>query len=259
MSDAGEKLILESVGSKPKVIDGVQILKRLRSIVDPPGLKGTWLKHLNDRQLLEIYHRLNMGQPAYRIVKIVQQDWQLQRTSSIKSLTRAVRAFRDQAVGEIKAIAAGRGTKQELTVSKELEGKVKRVGGRINALAKLSWLIGIQEERVEMLYNKEKMSLPFKHTDGTVRTMLDLLREYVEMSIKLGVIDEMPKEFSVKVQHEFSKVLSTTVGTGGAKVVDALGRFLELAQEHSQKLVMDKEGVYVLEKEDGAEGSKTKK
>jgi hypothetical protein len=227
--------------------DGAALLRRLRSLVDPKGSKGTWLKQLNDRQLMEVYSRLSLQQPSYKVAKIAQQEWGYQKNSNLKSLTRAVRDFRDKALGEVKALAAGRGTKQEAEISSTLEKKAKRIGGKIDVLGKMSWVLNIQEERIELLFSKERASIPFKHTDTTIKTYMDGLKSYLEMSVQLGVQDEIPREFNVKVQHEFSKLLTATVGTGGAKVVDSLNRFLTLAAQHSKKLVMNEEGVYILE------------
>jgi hypothetical protein len=232
----------------PPRIDGVEIIKRLREIVDPPGKKGTWIKQLNDRQLAEIYQRLQMGQTAYRVVQLC-QSWGIQRHSDIKSLSRSMLSFKKRALGEIQALKTGHSKrKDETAVSKTLQKKADRVGGKINALGKLSWLIGIQEERVEMLFDREKATLPFKHTDFTVRTLLDLIKEYVEISFRLGITPEVPREFDLRVQHEFGEILTKQLGAGGSKVVDALGRFLDLAKAHSEKLVLNEDGTYVLEK-----------
>jgi hypothetical protein len=241
----------------PPKMDGAALLRKLRNIVDPPGAKGTWLKNLNDRQLIEVYNRLSLRQPSYKVAKIAQQEWGYQKTSNLKSLTRAVRAFRDAALGEIKAVAAGRATKQEAEVSKTLEKKAKRIGGKIDVLGSMSWVLSIQQERIEMLHSKEKASIPFKHTDGTIKTYIDGLKTYLEMSVQLGVQDEIPREFNMKVKHEFSNLLTTTVGAGGAKVVESLDRFLELAAQHSKKLVLNEEGTYVLEDQNAAQRSAT--
>lgn len=239
----------------PPRVDGVVLLKKLREIVDPPGKKGTWLRLLNDRQLVEVYQRLKLGQTSYHITKIC-QGWGVQRTSDVKSMSRSMLAFKKRALGEIATIVSGLSKpKDEAKVSKTLEKKAARIGGKINALGKLSWAISLQADRIEMLFEAEKKSLPFKHTDVTIRTFLDMIKEYVEISIKLGVTPEIPKEFDVRVQHEFGEMITKQLGAGGSKVVDALGKFLDLAKAHSEKLVLNEDGTYALENSDVSKSS----
>jgi hypothetical protein len=67
--------------------------------VSPPGKQGTWLRLLNDKQLAEIYHRLRLGQPAYRLASIAQKEWGIRRKASPKSLARAIRKFKEDTLG----------------------------------------------------------------------------------------------------------------------------------------------------------------
>ena len=53
--------------------------------------------------------------------------------------------------------------------------------------------------------------------------------------------------------------MSQVVGSGGNKVIEALGKFMDLAKEHSEKMVWDEEQqayVLVSEKDAGTKSTK---
>ena len=222
-----------------------ELVAALRKAVRPPGQRPSWLSSLNNRQLVEVYHRLQLGNSMLRIVKIAQQEWRIMPTSRPASLCRAVSAFRDKVVGAIQKLE----TSSEPAVkemSERMAKEVNRVTGKIDALGKLGWLITVQEERIAMLFTREKASnLPFKHTDNTIKIMGELLGNYVSLQVQLGVVPTVPDELNMNVKHKFDGVLGA-VGSDGAKVVDALGKFLNWADQHAVKMVLDeKTGAYV--------------
>lgn len=230
-----------------KVQEGLandKLVRSLRQAVKPPKKKGTWLNMLNDEQLTEVFYRLQMGKPAYAIVRIAQQEWGIKRDSDPKSMARGVREFRDRALGEVAVVEAISGTHSADSV-KALTRRAKRLSEKVDALDKLSWVIGVQQERIELLHAAEKKSLPFKHTDGTIKTFGELLGLYVKMQIDLGLIQQQPHEYNLMVQHSFGKIQEGLGGQGPA-AANALGRFLQWAEEEAVELKLDPEtGAYV--------------
>lgn len=232
---------------KDKVQEGLTndaLVRTLRQAVKPPGKKGTWLNLLNDLQLTEVYYRLQMGKPAYAIVKIAKEEWGVKRESDSKSMAREVRKFRDRALGEIASVGSS-GTPQATEIVQSLAKKAKLVSEKVDALDMFGWLINLQAARIELLHAAEKRSLPFKHTDGAVRNLGDMLGQYVKMQIDLGLIQQQPQEYNLQVQYSFSKIQEGLNGKG-PQAANALGRFLQWAEEEAVTLKLDPEtGSYV--------------
>ena len=222
-----------------------ELVAALRKAVRPPGQRPSWLSVLNNRQLVEVYHRLQIGNSMLRIVKIAQQEWRIMPTSRPASLCRAVAAFRDKVVGAIQKLETS-SEPAAREVGERMAKEINRVAGKVDALGKLGWVITVQEERIAMLFEREKASkLPFKHTDQTVKIFGELCGQYLSMQVQLGVVPTIPGELNMEVKHKFDGVLGA-VGSDGAKVVDALGKFLNWADQNAVKMVLDeKTGAYV--------------
>jgi len=226
------------------------LIKVLRDAVAPVGKRASWLRHLNDRQLAEVYWRLRDGQPAHRVTRYVQNEWGIQRQSATKSLARSVRDFRDKVLGELGTVTVSTGRQpNDMTpakeISKELAIRAQRVGGKINVLEHYAWLIGLQSERIEQLREREKASIPFRHTSNDVRILGELLGQYARLQIELGVVPSVPQEFNLKVKHSFQGLVDQ-MGGDGSKAVTALDNFLKWADDNSVQMVQDPEsGSYV--------------
>ena len=90
MSDKTIKDVIETTGET--------LVKKLRSIVRPKGARPWCLNELDDRQLIEIYHRFRIGNPATKLVKLVQYDWGRCQTTSEKGVIKALYRFKGEAV-----------------------------------------------------------------------------------------------------------------------------------------------------------------
>lgn len=245
---------LKSLSDKVLETDD-SLVKVLREIVSPPGKRGSWLRNLNDRQLCEVYWRLRDGQPAQKVTRFAQTDWGIQRQASTKSLARAVRDLRDKIGGEIGALAVTTGRPPEkghaagVQISKELQERANRIGGKIDVLGYMSSLIGIQFDRVQQLRDREKSSIPFRHTDNSVRVLGELLGQYAKMQVDLGVVPTVPQEFNLKVKHTFGLMVEQ-MGGDGAPAVTALDNFLKWADQNAVHMVQDPAtGAYVAKKD----------
>lgn len=221
---------------------GPNLVKKLRQVVDPPGVKGTWMRKLSDRQLFELFQRLIMGHSVYKLVQIVQLDWQIMRTSDPKSLARAVRHFRDSLLTDIEQLQAKAKSKQEKQVAAGLDKKAQKVASKINVMEILARAISIQHERVEMLHEKEQKALPFKHTDNAQKVLTEMCREFVEIGIKLGATKshEQPQEMIVNINHQFTQMMKV-IGDDKPQALEVLDNFMAKAQAEAELLEVDQE------------------
>lgn len=219
------------------------LTKALREAVKRPGRKGTWLQHLSDNQLLEVYWRLKNGQAAQAITKIAQVDWGIQRKSSPKSLARSVLDFRDRVLGDIEI--SDMRTNEGASQAKALVKKAKFVAEKVDGIKRMEWLIEVQSERVMMLFEREKQSLPFKHTDHTVEVLCKMIYQYETLKMQLGIQPTIPQEYNVHVTHTWNKVVSG-IGDESVKSADALTRFLQWADKNAVTMKLDHEsGTYI--------------
>jgi hypothetical protein len=230
----------------PAKIEGPELVKRLRDVVRPSGKKATWMQHLTDKQLVEVYHRLRQGQSDYKVARIVQTDWGMMRESEQKSLCRAIRAFRNEVLGELDI--PEKSSQAVKDAAAHGHKKAKFIGGKINAYGTMCWLMQTQLERVNMLYEREKVSLPFKHTGADMRLAMEMVAEVFKMQKDLGIIDQVPQELNIQATHLFGGIMQHVVGDGANKMVSTLERFVNLIEENSQTLRMDPvTGTYQLE------------
>ena len=222
--------------------------------MQPPGKKGSWLKHLSDGRLVEVYYHLEQGAAAYSIAKKAQDEWGIMTSSQTGSLARSVRAFRDKAVPELKKIQADlskktREAKHPPAVTSEVKGKLqKRINkalGDVDVLEVKTWAVVAQQARVMLLIEKEDMTgVPFKFTDNSMKVLNELTNDLLDWQVKLGLRDCVPNEFNVKMKHQFAGVMAETVSHDKDKVVKATERFIELIDEKSLTLQRGDNGTF---------------
>jgi hypothetical protein len=228
---------------------GPVMMTRLRDIVRPKGRKGLWMRELTDSQLAETYLRLKRGAAVYEVCSIAQRDFGVKRKSTTRSLCRAMTLFAKEVIGEIPtALASTHQTPQSKEEPKELSVKGKRIVKKLDGLGTLAWVIEKQLGRFEMSLEREStIKMPLKHTDVIVKRLFEGLAQFVDHSIKLGLVDAKTPELSLKVKHLFDGVMKTIGDDSGQKVIAAGQRFLELAAENALTLVPDECGSYRLE------------
>jgi len=222
-----------------------QTINKLREAVQPKGKKGLWLRHLSDRRLSEVYHRLRMGQSSHHIAKMAKMEWGVMKDSDIKSLSRGVRQFRDKVVGDLKA--EGYKTPERKEVAESVRRRGKYLTEKLDGLSRLRWLIDTQTERVALLVEKEKTSLPFRFTGKEVKYLGELLEMYVRFQIDLGLLDAKPAEFNLTVKHRFDGLLQNSLRGGGVSMIEATNKFLEMAEEKALTFKLTDDGAYAME------------
>lgn len=227
-------------------VTGLSIMQRLREAAAPPGKRPSWLSQLNDKQLAEVFHRLKLGQPAYRIAKICKDEWGYMSKSSPKSLFRAIRAFKEAVLGLLELEKAS-SSKDRQEAAKKLSKRAGRIVEQLDGLGRLRWLIDNQTDRVVTLIEKEKGALPFQFTDKSIELLGNLIDKYMSIQVKLGIVDVKPSELNLTVKGRFDGLMTHTV-EGGQAVITAADKWLEACEQASLTLVLDDKGKYKLER-----------
>jgi hypothetical protein len=231
------------------------IFKKLREAAQPPGKKGLWLRHLSDRRLAEVYHRLKLGQSSYHIAKIAQSDWGIMKSSSLKSLGRAVRIFRDKTIGLIKieSLTVPKTDPERQRDLKRFRKRSARIKLKLDAMDEMRWMIRVQKERVQFMLEREQLSLPGRGLERAQSNLLSMLDTYIKWEVELGVLDAKPSRLDITMKHRFDGILANTVHGDGARMLSAADRFLELAEKNSLTMELGEDGRYHSPKEEAAD------
>jgi len=237
---SGQRQLTEEVQ-----LTGQSIINKLREAAAPPGKKGSWLKLLSDKQLAEVFHRLKLGQTSLYIAKMAQREWNVKPSSQPKSLARSVRSFRDKIVGELRKTDAKKEGQKE--VLQDMMKRGKRIVDKLDGLGRLRWLIEEQTDRIQVLREREKSSIPFEITEKAVRNAKELLEVYLKFQIELGLLDSKPSEHNIEIMHRFDGLMANTFTDDGARLINAGTKFLELAEKRSLTLERKPDGSFALE------------
>lgn len=250
MKDKLEEKLNEPRSIKGKVeVTADHIISRLRKIVQPPGKKGTWLRKLNDKQLAEVYHRMRLKQTVYHIASVAQREWKIQPKSSIKSLCRALTAFRKEALGLLEDHEQSFPRSEEKTrFVEEEEKRAKAILKKVDGMEELSWLIRTQRERLEALISKEK-TFPFKFTDKTVEILGKLIDTYLNYQVELGLLKAVPREVDIYLKREWDGILESFIQDDGTRMEEASKRLIDMAKGKALVLKKEEDGSYSLERE----------
>lgn len=254
-------------------LTGRSLMCRLREAVDPPGKRSGWMAALNDKQLAEVYHRLRLNQPMYRIAKVCMDDWGFEANAMIKSVIRAIRSFRDKVLSPIEQErlnpsppAKEPEEPEDIEESEEPEEpekpekrrsvsvvhRAEKIAKKLDAMGRMAWLIEMQTDRIESLMRREAKSLPFKMTDASMSLLSDMLEKYVQLQIKLGVLDSKPSEYNFYIKNKFESIMQHSV-TPGTAMPELCVRWLKKCEENALTLTENADGSFGIAEEGSEE------
>lgn len=239
----------------PRIGDGIKelvetvpkpLIDRLRRLVAPPGKKGTWLRHLSDAQLSEVYFRLKLGAACYALARMAQEQWGVMVQSQAQSLARSVRSFRDKALGDLqlaKITGDNKDSSQNKKVVKVLDKKAKDLVEKCDGLAVMAWGILSQQERITVMMQYEnEVGYMSKQTDQAFKVLSDMVSQYIKLQIELGVVGPGPAPGDVHFHAHIKGMVGALSATEREKMADVANRFAELIQAKSIKLIQDEDG-----------------
>lgn len=232
-------------------VTGAGVIKKLRSLAAPKGKKGCWLRFLSDKQLAEVYHRLRLGQSAHYVTKMCQDDWSIRPGAQTKSLARSMRTFQKQVIGLLPAAASEESSEEKRKEITKTLRKAKNEMAKVDALYELRDLVMKQKDRVAILIDREKKSLPFKFTDGSIKILGDLIGQLLKAEIDLGLREVRPDEFNLNLKASFDGMMEVSVKGEETAFHDTAKRFLEMVDNDVITMVRDADGGYTRKIEAG--------
>lgn len=226
-------------------------IKQLREAAHPSGSKGLWLRYLGDRQLAEVYQRLKLGQSLSKICRVAQVDWGVRPNSDPRSMSKGLKVFKDRVLGDLEKLQTQeRQSEQAKEETEILTKKGQRVKEDLDALGHYRWLIDIQAERLEMIRQSEKNmnNVPMDQFNKATKQLRESLNSYIAILVKLGILDSTPDTSTVEVKTAFDNMIDSMSAKGGGAMVNALGRFLKLADQESIPLMKQEDGSFCMGK-----------
>lgn len=234
--------------AKPNGLLPETIRNKLRSLVAPVGHKGSWMQHLTDLQLSEIYLMLRSGKPATHVVKYVQESWNIMTGAKINNLTVAVINFRREALGDIYDLPEETFEKSRSDALSKLE--TYRKSGRdivkkLDAVAAMADLVALEQTRLEIRFQNEQVNgTPDKALSKDISTYATLLTSLVDMQVKTGILDYKVQPTAILHQHSFNGSLAA-LPDGGSRLAVAGDVFLKrLSELPARQLTQLPDGTY---------------
>lgn len=229
---------------------GLEVIQMLRSIVAPEGKKGNWMKHLSDKQLVEIYQRLRLGQKPRTIVrKVVQDQWGIQTKTTTDSLARAVKRLRELALPELQKHGQKHDPESDPEEAKMLTQRGKRIVEKLDALGTLRWMVEEQLDRIQMLRGTEKKTkFALQETNKIMSQVRETLHTILDTEMKLGLVDVKPSEHNLNISASFDGMMDHVVSGDGAVLLSAIGKLMASVREGGNVMDMRRD-----KNDDGAE------
>jgi len=223
------------------------LVKRLREAAQPPGRKGLWLRHLSDKQLLEVYFRLKAGEASHHIAKVAQTEWQIMPQSQTRIMAQGLRKFRDKVVGLLPVeehIAAVEGAMERRGKAREQAKRAKRIAKKIDGMEIMAELISTQWGRVQAMAAAETKKDFFRGTDSAVKILGEVLWKFIQLEMDLGILDARAPELTLKLKHSFDGILRRVATDDGARMIAATQKLLKSAEEDAVEMKITEDGKY---------------
>lgn len=200
------------------------------------------LNRLSDRQLAEVYFRLEKGQAINHIRRVIVTDWRIARDVHWLSMDGYLKRFKEDTLTPVKKALVEAKPKQK----EEIERNVKRIVEELDGLGSLRWLITEEMDRVEMWRMREKTAkLPLDGTNRVIKDLGELLEKYLRLEIDLGVIEPKESKLSLLLKEKFMYILDQTVQNSGKNLLSATEAFLIEAEKEAISFEKGVDGEYV--------------
>jgi hypothetical protein len=223
-----------------------ELIDQLRKLSCVKGKQRTWISGLSDAQLLEVFHRLQNGETAKSIGRHVQQAWGINPTSSIHAISQGILKFQKRCRHLLDAPAPP--TQQE----KEFPEPLGADYDPENSLASLDYIAHSMRERIiGMIEREKKTGIKHPYLSRELQALATLQKVILKQRAYELTHDDPLKEKrwanrQKGIQEKFGVIMKNTTQDDRNKMVSAIGRFLELVEQHSFTLQIGPDGKYFI-------------
>ena len=223
-----------------------ELVDQLKKLSCVKGKQKTWISELADNQLLEIFHRLKNGETAKSIARHCQQVWHINRSSSIHALSQGILKFQKRCKHLLETSVL---LPQQESESSDPHEADYDSG---DALESLNYIARIQRDRIISMIEKEKKTgVKHPHMSRDVQALATLQKVILKQrAYELTHEDPLKERRWAQrqkgIQEKFGALMKNTTQDDRNKMVSAIGRFLELAKQHSFTLEVGPDGKYII-------------
>ena len=218
------------------------IIHQLRERSSVKGKQKTWVSELDDDQLYELFLRLRNGESAKSIARFIQKSWGILTSSSSHSLSQGVTKFRRR-VGHLLI--------PESTVSEppRLSPNIEQIQA-VEGTEGLEQIAQIQLERIQRLMAEEKETgIRYTSLSREVHSLVALTKAIMK-SKEWDLVHEgndpskrrRIERTRQRMGIQFEKLTDHLGDGGGDRLVKAMKKFLELAEEHAVSVTLLPDG-----------------
>lgn len=202
----------------------------LREAIPVNKEEPSWLRLLDDIQLIEVYSSLKEGLTTKEILSnCINNYLPCSKMSSSKMLPDLVR-FKAKATTDPRTIRA-----EIAEQNPEVDERLKKYVAKVDTLGRLGWLINVQTNRIDSLLAREKMGLPLNITNDGIKILGSLIDKYLSKQTALGVATTNQKQTTTTAVS-----VSGTMELGD--ITQSASRFLDLIERRSKICKVNEDG-----------------
>jgi len=214
------------------------MLRKAAQIVSNKGKGGkvNTLNELSDKQLVDIYFRLEKGEDIRDIRRLLQVEWRIAPNSHMYKVMGDLKRFKDAVLTPVqKALSEAEGmNKAKITVA------VRRILDELDGMGSLRWMINEQMKRLTMWREREdNMKMPLIATNAVMRDLGDLLDKYIQKEIDLGLLEPTESKREIMLKEKFLNFITHNVQNSGKNLLDATTKFIKDAEEEAVIITVD--------------------
>ena len=217
-------------------------LEEIKAAARPPGKAPLWIgRYCDDEQMAEIYYRLiiRADSPA-EIVRVVRDLWGIQTHWNIDVFLSGLRVFKKRMSNEVSRFKDEAKKHKRTKEVKEVTKRLNQLTAKVDALGHLGYAIELQMKRLMMGHEIEvKGHMPMKFVDTMQTTLNEMLKNYVQLAIKTGILDSVPNEININLQARSNLVLEKYIGNDGNRMLRAADNFLKAIEAKCVALEQD--------------------
>jgi hypothetical protein len=223
------------------------ILKQLRERSSVKGKQKTWVSDLSDDQLYSLFSRLRTGENAKSIASYVQANWGINPGSTTHSLSQGILKYKKRIGHLLISPTTGKGDvyPEHFTGDSAPE----------STLDALDEIATLQRNRIkDMLAEEKKTGIRYPHLNRDLQALANLERQLLKakaFELYRGdpVKNRKLAKMEGKIQHQFGQWMQQTPEEERLRMANALGRFLEFAEQHAVTLQVGPDGSYIIPEE----------
>lgn len=202
------------------------------------GKEKTWISELTDDQLYELFLRLRNGENCKTIARHIQEAWGIKPESSAHSIGQGIGKFKRR----IAHLLITPTLEENHTCSTHFSWSSE------DTLESLEHIANLHRARIKaMLEEEEKTGVRYPNLNRDLQALSTLQKLIMKQKAFEKFYDDPAKMRKMaglqkELGERFGTLMEQMGEDGRMKMVNAIGRFLELAKEHAVPLVKGPDG-----------------